>query len=219
MLLLVASGVGCNPFLFPQYITGMFTDNKIPPEYDLYKIGKKDKDKKELKLVVLPERGRGLAPDFFGQERELAATFVKKLEAAFEENKAKVKIVPIKDVEAYKSTHAEWKGMKAQEIGKHFGADYVLDLELAALGLYAKELRPIPPRYQPGRRLTLYEVDKDEPVKPWSLSPTFPKNGADEPVDADNNFEKFRLDYFDRVAGKMVRFLTPSATKDYMDMD
>ncbi|MFL5341006.1 MAG: hypothetical protein ACJ8F7_12735 [Gemmataceae bacterium] len=218
-LLLVAAGMGCNPFLLPQFISGAFTDNKIPPEYDLYKLGKKDKDKKELKLVVLPERGRGLTADFFGQERELANDFAKKLEAAFEENKAKVKIVPIKDVEAFKSTHSEWKGMKAQEIGKHFQADYVLDLELLSLSLYAPRSHQQFLQGSCRLSLTVYDVDKDDPVKTWSLSPTYPKNGNNQPVDIDNNIDQFRQTFYDRIAGKLVRFLTPSSTPDYMDID
>ncbi len=166
VLLVLAGGLGCNPIMLPFYIFGGFNDPKIPPEYELYKTARKEKEKKEFKLVVIPERGRGLSPDFFGQERTLADAFVKKLEKAFEENKEKVKIVPLKDVEAYRNKFPrdEWKAMLPQEIGKHFGADYVIDMELSSLSLY--EPKSFSQFFHGTCRLslTLVDVDKDEPI-------------------------------------------------------
>jgi hypothetical protein len=221
VLLLLASGVGCNPFLFPSYILGVFNDTKIPPEYELYKTARKEKDKREFKLVVIPERGRGLSPDFFGQERKLADTFVRKLEKSFEENKEKIKIVPLKEVEAYRNKFPrdEWKAMLPQEIGKHFGADYVIDMELSSLSLY--EPKSFGQFFHGTCRLslTLVDVDKDEPIKRWDPSLTYPKDGKNQVVDMDNNVEKFRQEFFERIAGRLVRYMTGSSTPEYMDID
>src|SRR6516225_8396390 len=93
VLLVLAAGVGCNPIMMPFYLLGGFNNTKIDPEYKFYETAKKEKSKKEFKLVVLPERGRGLSANFFGQERKLASVFVENLSKSFEENKEKIKIV------------------------------------------------------------------------------------------------------------------------------
>ncbi len=221
VLLVLAAGVGCNPILAPFYFIGGFNKTTQPPEYAFYDIAKKDKGKKEFKLVVVPERGRGLSPDFFGQERTLGNVFVENLTASFAENKEKIKIVPIKEVVAYQSkcSREEWKAMLPQEIGKHFGADYVLVMELSQLSLYEPKSFD---QFLHGTcrvSLTLVDVDKDEPIKQWEPSLSYPKDGKNQVADIDTNRDKFKLEVFTKVAGKMCRLLTASPTPAYMDID
>lgn len=219
LLIVAASGLGCNPILFPFYIFGGLNNPKFSPSYEFYKNAKKDKDRKDIKIVILPERGRGLSPDFFGQEREFASTFAKKLEQAFEDNKERVKIVPIKDVEAYKSSHPDWKSMPPHEIGKHFQADYVFALEMGQLALFEPKSYGQFLRGSCRISLAIVDVEKDEPVQRWDMSPQYPKDGKTQMVDMDNNVEKFRQEFFNRVASRLVRHVTAAATPEHLDID
>jgi hypothetical protein len=221
VLLVLAAGVGCNPILLPFYVLGGLNRTTKDPEYKFYEIARKDKGKKEFKLVVLPERGRGLSANFFGQERKLASVFVENLSKSFEENKEKIKIVPIKDVEAYRSkcSREEWKSMLPQDIGKHFGADYVLVMELSQLSLYEPNSFGQFLHGQCRVSLTLVDVEKDEPIKQWEPSLSYPKDGKNQVADLDTNEEKFKQEVFTHLAGKMCRYITASPTPEYMDID
>jgi len=220
LLLVALAGFGCNPLLAPAYFLGMFNNTTQPPEFDFYKKAKAEKKKSEIKIVILPDRGNRLAPDFFGQERELAHKFEKKLAEYFAANKEKVKIVPVKDVDAYKRSHPEWKTRMA-EIGKHFEADYVFNLELDSLSLY--EPRSYQQFLHGHCRVTLSIVDvtKDgeEPVWHQELSPEFPKEGKTQFADMDSSPERFKDTFFDRISVKLCHLVTAYPTEEHIDVD
>src|SRR5439155_17895285 len=90
LLLMSAAGMGCNPFLFPSFVAGWFGDDRARPEYEFYKLARKDKDKRYIKLVVVPDRGPRLSVEQYNLDGELTRTVVRKLEAAFAENKERV---------------------------------------------------------------------------------------------------------------------------------
>jgi hypothetical protein len=221
LLLVTAAGMGCNPFLFPSFVAGWFSDDRARPEYEFYKLARKEKDKKDIKVVVVPERGSRLSVDQFNMDGELARMFVRKLEAGFEENKDKVKVVPLKDVNTYKSkcSSQEWRAMRPQDIGKHFEADYVMVLELSSLSLYEKKSFGQFFRGSARVTLTLVDVDKDEPVKTWDQSLQYPKDGRNQIADMDKTEEQFRTEFFDKITTKLVRTLTASREPNYIDMD
>jgi hypothetical protein len=221
LLLMSLAGFGCNPLLFPMYISGMFTAPTQAPEYEFYKKAKAEKKKSEIKIVILPDRGAQLSANDFGTERELAVIFERKLADYFKDNKEKVKIVPVKDVEAYKRTHPEWK-TRFVELGKSFGADYIFNLELDALDLYEPRSHQ---QIMHGRcRVTLTIIDagaKDdqEPVMSWPLSQEFPREGKTQIADLDTNPQKFKQTFFEKIGVKLCHLVTPYPTEEHIDVD
>ena len=45
-------------------------------------------------------------------------------------------MVSASKVDEFKNRHADWRTMPLDEIGSHFNADYVIDLEINKLSLY-----------------------------------------------------------------------------------
>ena len=58
------------------------------------------------------------------------------LQAAFKPNKEKVTVIASNKVERYKDSHPDWQAISAVAIGKHFRADYVIELEVESVSLY-----------------------------------------------------------------------------------
>jgi hypothetical protein len=219
LLATVGGGFGCNPLLAPAYFLGIFNNTTLPPEFEFYKTAKAAKKKSEIKVVILPEKGSRLAPDYFGSEHDLAKAFETKLAGYFTANKEKVKIVPVKEVEAYKRSHPDWK-TQIVELGKHFNADYVFDLELESLSL--KEPRSF--GVLQGRatvNLTIVDVAKanDDPVFRQDLPLEFPKDGRAMSIDGDSNVNAFKYKFFDRICMKLCHMVTAYPTEEKVDVD
>src|SRR5262245_14304209 len=90
LLAIVAGGFGCNPLLAPAYFLGIFNNTTLSPDFEFYQTAKAAKKKREIKIVILPEKGSHLSPDFFGSEHDLAKAFETKLAQYFAANKEKV---------------------------------------------------------------------------------------------------------------------------------
>jgi hypothetical protein len=220
LLLIAGAGFGCNPLLAPAYFFGMFNNTTQAPEFEFYKKAKAEKKKTEIKIVILPDRGGKLAPEFFGEERELAHKFEVKLAEYFAANKDKVVIEPVKNVDAYKRAHPEWK-TRMIEVGKNFNADYVFNLELDNLSLYEPRSYK---QFMHGRcqvTLSIVDVAKDGegPVMHWPLSPDFPKDGKTQFADMDTSPERFKGVFFDRIAVRLCHLVTAYPTEEHIDVD
>src|SRR5262245_54930 len=219
LLATVGGGFGCSPLLAPAYFLGIFNNTTLPPDFEFYQTARAAKNKREIKIVILPEKGGRLSPDFFGSEHELARAFELKLTAYFAANKEKVKIVPVKEVEAYKRSHPDWK-TRVAELGKSFGADYVFDLELESLSL--KEPHSFGVLH--GRcRVNLTTVDvakaEDDPVVRQDLMQEFPKDGRAMSIDGDSNVSAFKYKFFDRICMKLCHMVTAYPTEEKVDVD
>jgi hypothetical protein len=197
----------------------LFNNTTLPPEFDFYKTAKAEKKKSEIKIVILPEKGGRLGPDRFGCERELAKMYEAKLTGYFAANKEKVKIVTNKEVEEYKRHHSEWKTQVA-EVGKHFGADYVFNLELDSLSLKDPHSHGVL-HARCDVSLTIIDVAKagDDPVRRWDLPLEFPKDGKMQIADMDSNEDGFKNKFFERVAGKLCHLVTAFPTEEHIDID
>lgn len=220
LVVLLAAGFGCNPLLAPFYFFGGVTDSKEPPDFQLYTTAKRDKKKKEIKIVILPYRSKTLSPDFIGKERSLATAFVRQLTERFAANKEHVKIVSIHDVEKFKSEHQDWRTMKACEIGPHFNADYVIDMDVLDLSLFERKSHGMFFNGYCRISLTVKDVDKDgeEPLFTREYAMQFPKQGP-RVADLDDSVDKFQQDFFAQVATRLCWALTPHPTTERCDCE
>jgi len=122
---------GCNMMALPFFLLpGM------EPKHDpKCKLASEDK-KKEVKVVILASSGLETRAEFVRVDRELSRLLALELQGAFKKNKEKVALVPFSHVERYKDEHPNWRSLDAEEIGKHFKADYVISLEINKVTLY-----------------------------------------------------------------------------------
>ena len=108
VLLLIVAGIGCNPLMLQMYLFRDMRQGKIQSHFNFYDKAHAAKKKKEIKIVVLSERGRTLSAEFVGDERMLTNGIVNQLRQNFLQNKEKVIIVPPGDVEKFKREHDDW---------------------------------------------------------------------------------------------------------------
>jgi hypothetical protein len=208
VLLVMLLGMGCNPLLMPFQLFHL-NDSRLPSEFDFYEKAKKAKNKKELRVVLLAYRGSGLSQEYIGTERDLANMFVNCVKAGFENNKEKVTIVSLNEVEKFKQRHDDWKSMDASQICKHFNADYMIDMEMASLSLY--EPSSIPRQYRGRVKIQIHIMDADKDASelfaPYTYEYEYP--GSEQSIPADEmGQDKFRQMFFQKIATGLTRLFT-----------
>lgn len=212
VLIVAFIGMGCNPLLAPFQMIGLFNDPKAPTQFNFYDRAVKLKKKKDIRILVLADHGTSLSGDYFDADSTLASEFVRKLDETFKANKEKVTIVPLLDVDKFKRRHDDWKAMSPGEIGKHFSADFVINIELSELSLY-----------EPGTRdifhghchipITIIDVDKDaEKFDTADYDTEYPGSGQSVPLDMETNAQKFKTKFLKKVALDLTGMFTPLPT-------
>jgi hypothetical protein len=210
LILAAAACFGCNMLSLPFFLmTGM--DPKHEPRC---KLAAEDKTQ-EVKVLILASAGLETRPEFLRVDRELAGLLARQLQQAFKDNKENVLLVSTTKVEKYKDEHPNWRSLDVREIGRHFGADYVISLEINSLSMYEK-----------GSGNTLYRGHADISVKVVDVSQTeedtiydeeysceFPRTRGPIPV-SDNSAQQFRQFFLTQVARELSWRFTAHPTKD-----
>jgi hypothetical protein len=211
------AGFGCNMLSLPFFLmTGM--DPKHEPKC---KLASDDKKKPEVRVVILASAGLETRPEFLRVDRELSSQLAKKLELGFKDNKEKVKVIPPARVEKYKDEHPQWRAMDAAEIGKHFDADYVIDLEIGDLSLYEPGSGNQLFRGHADIQISVVEVSKpdDEPMYKEAFRCEYPKTKGPLPA-SDGNPSQFRQEFVAQMAKELSwRFTAHPTSDDYSCTD
>jgi hypothetical protein len=211
-VLVLAAGLGCNP-LTTVYFMMVGVENKTAPEM---KLASSEKNK-EVHVVLLVYAAPEVQTEQVGIDRQIGVEFCRQLEALCNANKERVKVVPFHKVEKFKTDNPNWKSMGADEIGRRFDADYVIDVEVLSLTLY-----------KPGSRKALYEgscklhaaaldVHKaaDGPVWQQPMSIPYPSSRGPIPV-GDDNPDSFRELFVRRIATELTwKFTSHTSNESY----
>lgn len=134
--LLAWLSIGCNPQSLSMLLLPF--DNKlVEPEYKL--ITGKD----EITLVMIvgfdhPEPRTEIAP----VETELAAKLDDMVAKRCVANKHKLKLIPQARIHKYVRQHQSEGDFSLLDVGKHFKADFVLDVNIKSCELYIKKMQP-----------------------------------------------------------------------------
>ena len=207
VLLVFVAGIGCNPFLAPFQMFGLFNDAKGPCHFNFYDRAVKEKRKKDIRIVVIPYMSPSVP--FRGVENAIASTFIRKLDETFKVNKDRVTIVSPSEFEKFRRTHEDWKGMQLSEIGKNFSADYVVELEVTNLSLYEPLTRDI---FRGNCRISvrITDVDHDgETFDHYDYSTEYPGNGQSVPMDMETTVERFKQRFVAKIALDLTGLFTP----------
>jgi hypothetical protein len=208
ILLLVSAGIGCNPFTLPFFFTR--GESKLDADYSLARMGvKANKKKKEFTVAIVSYATRGLSPDAIGIDRELSTQFAKKLTEECVRNEEKIKVIPIQQVEKYKSEHPNWSRLGPIEIGKELGADFVIDMEVAGFSLFEGSSHAMFFRGRAHISLAVFDMASEghEAAFKKDLIVLFPEDGG-VPRDLDTNIETFRQQFVARVARDLTWLFT-----------
>jgi hypothetical protein len=190
---------GCNMLALPFFLmTGM--NPKHDPQC---KLASEDKEK-EVKVVILAYTGLETRPEFLRVDRELASLLARQLQQGFKENKEKVLIASITQIEKYKDEHPNWKAMDLEEIGTHFGADYVIDLGIESLSLYETGSGNQLYRGRATISIAVVDVHKpdEDPIYREEYTCEYPKTRGPIPVSEGNPLQ-FRQAFLQHVAKQL----------------
>lgn len=203
IMFVAVANIGCNPFNLAYFLTGG-PESKIDPEH---KLAQRDR---EVTVLILPYSTADVQTDQMGIDRQIGNLVVRQLADRCRVNKEKVKVIPMHRVEKFKSDNPGWKSMGAAEIGRHFMADYVVDLEVGKFTLY-----------EPGSRRQLYKgnakidivlLDVHKPLEgevlKRSISVEYPKSKGPQSVDIDSNTDRFRDQFVTRIASEICWLFT-----------
>ncbi|HEY8505077.1 MAG TPA: hypothetical protein VIL46_10885, partial [Gemmataceae bacterium] len=197
-VLVVAAGMGgtgCNPLTLPFYLIYPATGSKKYAEFELVP----RHEGEPVKVMVLVSYPGYVPPEFIGAERTLGTMFLQELKRSGEANKQKIKILPLAEIEKYKREHPNWKTEHPLDIGLHFGADYVIDLEITHLSMY----EPGSPHLYKGRAdvsVKAYDAIRQlrEPVFQTEYTRNYPRTRPEDVSDTPPS--KFRLNFLKALA-------------------
>lgn len=209
----VAMGTGCNMLSLPYFLM-MGADNLEPPKcMKLSTEDKKDKDK-EIKVVIFASNRAETRPEFVRVDREISEHLARKLKEYYAEKKEKVTILPLSQVEKFKDEHHDWKSWELREIGGHFEADFVIDLEVHAIGLYEKGSGNTLYRGQTEITVRLLPMKRaEEGAAEQIFSCEYPKTRGPVATD-DLPYAQFRRNFMEYVGKRLSWYFIPHPTDD-----
>jgi hypothetical protein len=195
-------GIGCNPISTMGFLLNPFADTKIPPECKLAA------PNKEVTVVILTTFGYGeVRPEFLTMDRELSECLAQQMRKRFEENRDKVVIVPHSQVRTYLAKNHNDPLLAKKQIGKHFHADYVINVEINKLGLY--EPRSFSMLLHGTAEVAVTVLDVKQPegegtIFERTFSGQFPEDHVQQVSDI--SMAVFRGQFLDYVADKLTRY-------------
>lgn len=193
---------GCSPLTTIAFL--LHKDDKLPAEYPL-KSKDKDAPKKEKVTVAIltMQHGNGGSLEFAQADRQLASELAKVLPEFAKPTKQQIEVVPPSKVDQFKATNRNWRSMRASEIGKKLGADFVLDISLSNIVIY-----------QPGSANQIYEGRAEVSVDVHDVTDTtgepmhyihpfvYPKTGFRDATSVP--LSSFRLQYVGQLARELA---------------
>ncbi len=201
-------GVGCNPAAMTAYMIAPFHDNRLPAECPL------KSEKKEVTVVVRAFNSNlEVRDEFWTADRQLASLVGQHLQQRFKANKDKIKIVPAHQVRSFLHKHYNKDLLSAEEIGKEFKADYVINLEINRLTMYKQG--SYHSLYEGGADIFITVFKTEEPgASYWERAyrTEYPPTGPTDVTDM--NPTQFRAAFMKYVAHEITRFFAPHAPEE-----
>jgi hypothetical protein len=198
----VVLNLGCNPMTLTYFML-FGKEERIEPQCV---IASKEK---EVKLVIqVAFANLEARPEFVACDRELAERLTQALAKRYEENKDKVKIVPVSQVKLFENKHPDWREWTPREIGKQFNADYLLIVEINSMGLY--ERGSFNRLYRGQTEIALAVTDVNKPAgeeKKWDhlYTTTYPET---RPIEVEgSSVGQFRTLFLNHIAKDVSKLL------------
>jgi hypothetical protein len=209
LLALATLCAGCNIMALPFFlIPGM--DPMHEPKCKLAP----DKKDAQVKVVILASTGLENRSEFVRADRELTSLLVRQLQETFKKNKENVTLVSASRVERYKDENPDWQTQSPAAVGKHFHADYVIELEIESLTLYKEgSSRTI---FQGHANISVAVIDVhkpgDDPIFKDPYRCEYPK---DRPIfSMDSDPEQFRHQFMTTMARELSWYFAAHPMED-----
>jgi hypothetical protein len=194
----------------------LFTEDKIDAKMPL----PKDKKKKEVTVVLLASFANPLEtrPEFQTVDRELCEKLAVEMKKRFDANREKIKIIPYHKVKSFLNKDPDLNLTAKREIGKHFDADYVINLEINSMAFYEGSFRQMF-RGTTEIMVTVFDVKQDEgdpPIYNDIYRTQYPEH---TPIDAGSeSVLSFRSAFLNRLGRDLSRWFAAYPSDERIDM-
>jgi hypothetical protein len=216
-LVLAAVGVaGCDLGTLAWLLT---PEQKELPE--IRKLASDDK-KKDVKALILTFAALDLHQnELVGADRELAVLLARQLRELCEANGERLTVVPPGKVEDYKSTRPNWRNdADPVAVGRHFGADYVIVVDLRSLSLYEKGSFDMLYHAHADLSVTLFDVrHPDDSPDGRDLILQYPSEANLKLPDPETPPARFRTQFLSYVAKRVAWHFTAHPKREGLYVD
>jgi hypothetical protein len=211
-------GAGCGDLGSLAYF--LMPEQRLEAKMKHLATEEKDKDPK---VVILTWGGMETRSEFIHADAQLSELLGMQLRKFAEESKEKLTVIPVRKVEEFKNAHPNWRGMELAEIGRRFGVDHVIYLEINSLSLYEPGSANTLLRGRINLNVNLADVHKpDDPPAQDAFSCIYPGD-APGPQEAGDNSSKmqFRQAFLGHVARQLSYYFSryPRNERHRMGMD
>ncbi len=209
--LALVAAMGCNPIVSLSYLFNN-GDPKTPPEYPL--TPQPSRKHEEVRIVVITSARPGLN-EFRGIDQSLNTEFKRALENMAKETKEKITVLSNMPLSRYREEHPEWQSHHPIDIGKQFGADYVIDMEVLSISLFKPGTNRSLLQGKVAIALSAYDLSKREkvPALEQEYTTTYP---ASHEMDADSiSLPGFRQKMLQRIASDLAIKFIPHTTSQF----
>jgi hypothetical protein len=211
---LAATGLGCgglNPFLLPYMFSG--GQSKTPAEFKLTPPTKSG----DAKVVVLVWSAPGLSPDLAGVDRMVNAELIRILDARTKENEEKVQILKMQVIDKFKEDNPNWKSVHPHDLGKKFGADYIIDVEIREMDLFKPGSRGQWLLGHANVSVDAYDLTKEIRDPGYTQDFPFQYPNFEKEVQSRSDISSFRMAFVQRIASDISVKFTDSSPQRRVD--
>jgi hypothetical protein len=163
-----------------------------------------------VKVLVLAYSRLETRPEFFRIDSELSGLLIQKLQQHYQQKKENVSLLPISKLARFKDEHPNWQSMTPLEVGEHFGADYVVSLDIGHMSLYEPGSHNQLYRGRAAISIDVIDVHKPDegPVYRREWSCEFPRSHSAVSID-DMRPQQFKLHFLNHVATELSWLFIP----------
>lgn len=208
--------MGCN--MSTLYFILPWKDT-IPPKFEL------STSKKEVTVVIQSSFAHSLEAhpellgDFQTADRDLCERVGQALRKRYDDNRERIKIIPYYQVKSFVNKQGDSRLVSVYEVGSHFKADYVVNLEINSMSFYENGYRQLF-RGKADMSVTVFDMSKPQgegPVFEEVYRTEYPASG---PVDAGgSSVLQFRSMFLGRVSKDLSRWFAASPHDERFDFD
>jgi hypothetical protein len=214
-LVLLVAGLlsGCDLATLSYFL---MPESKVPPE-----MKQLASSKKEVKALILTYSDLQGGLELIQADSQLSEILYKSLKQRFEENREKVTLVQPRRVEDFKNEHPSWKSdMDPVAIGRKFGVDYVIYIEVGSMSLYKKDSYNTILQGRINGLVSVIDVNNhDEPQEKKDFSCVYPNEAqGGKAVDSDTQVGPFRTEFLEQVAKRLTWYFTAHSPREKYHM-
>ena len=214
---LSASGCGADGGAMAYFL---MPEQRIEPKIKHLAIAKDDKKPAPRVVILTWTAALETRPEFINAEGTLAANLGRDIKELAKSADEKIEVIPARKVEEFKNTHPKWREMELWEIGRTFGADHLIYLEINKMSLYEPGSFNQLMRGQANITITLVDVkEPDEMPKHETMNCIHPGDAPGPVQVSDMQPLQFREKFLEYVGRQISHYFSRYPREERLRME